>query len=62
LVLLFSGPNTGFVYTSLYVRHWDAYVTEGKHNSLFVLRLAKTVDGTTDSRLVPVFLLICLIK
>jgi hypothetical protein len=38
------------VYTSLYVRHWDAYVTEGKHNSLFVLRLAKTVDGTTDSR------------
>lgn len=51
-MLLISGPNTGFVYTSLYVRHWDAYVTEGKHNSLFVLRLAKTVDGTVD-RLAP---------
>jgi len=33
------GPNTGFVHTSLYVRHWDVYETPGKHNSLFVLRL-----------------------
>lgn len=47
------GPNTGFVYTSLYVRRWDAYVTEGKHNSLFVLRLAKTVDGSGFKALYP---------
>jgi len=35
-------PNTGFVYSQLYVRHWDTWAIEGKYSHLFMLPIKKT--------------------
>jgi dipeptidyl aminopeptidase/acylaminoacyl peptidase len=36
------GPNTGFVHTSLYVRHWASWEVPNKHSHIFVQRIAQT--------------------
>jgi dipeptidyl aminopeptidase/acylaminoacyl peptidase len=39
------GPNTGFLYSSLYVRHWASWETPGKHPHIFAQNVV--IAGTT---------------
>jgi dipeptidyl aminopeptidase/acylaminoacyl peptidase len=39
------GANTGFIYDSLYVRHWDTWLMPGKVSHVFILPVALTQAG-----------------
>ncbi|KAL9641848.1 hypothetical protein ABK040_011833 [Willaertia magna] len=40
-----KGPNTGYVYTKLYVRHWDQYIIEGKVSHVFAQKVILSQDA-----------------